>query len=105
MASSRWARRPASTPSHRSRKLARNLEIYGFVLPIVIDGQGRVVHGAALVEAARLLGLTQVQAVVINDLDEASLRALRLSLNRLAEDSSWDDKELRLEISKNPAYG
>jgi hypothetical protein len=87
-------------PKTQIRKLARNLETYGFVLPIVIDGQGRIVHGAALVEAARLLELIEVPAVVIDNLDEARLRALRLNLNRLAEDSSWDDNALRQEFDE-----
>jgi hypothetical protein len=38
--------------------------------------------------------------VVIDNLDEARLRALRLNLNRLAEDSSWDDNALRQEFDE-----
>jgi hypothetical protein len=37
--------------------------------------------------------------VTIADLDEARLRALRLALNRLSEDSRWDLEALRLEFS------
>ena len=39
-----------------------------------------------LVLAARQLGLVQVPAVTITDLDQAKLRLLRLALNRLSED-------------------
>jgi lysophospholipid acyltransferase (LPLAT)-like uncharacterized protein len=41
-----------------------------------------------------------VPAVSLIDLSEAELRALRLTLNRLAEDSSWDRQALALEFSE-----
>jgi len=50
--------------------------------------------------AARQLGLSQVPAVTITDLDDARLRLLRLALNRLGEDSNWDEDTLRLEFSE-----
>jgi hypothetical protein len=37
--------------------------------------------------------------VIVNDLDEARLRLLRLALNRLGEESSWDLDALKLEFS------
>src|SRR6266849_1581144 len=49
--------------------------------------------------AAKRLGLTEVPAVTIADLDEAKLRMLRLALNRLGEDSGWDLDALKLEFS------
>jgi DNA modification methylase len=45
------------------------------------------------------MGLLQVPAVTIDDLDEAKLRLLRLALNRLGEESSWDFDALTLEFS------
>ena len=59
----------------------------------------RVIAGWGLVLAAKQLGLTEVPAVTIADLDEAKLRMLRLALNRLGEDSSWDLDALTLEFS------
>jgi DNA modification methylase len=86
-------------PSAQIRKLAASLDRFGFVLPILVDSKGRVVAGWALVLAAMQLGITEVPAVIITDLSEAELRALRLALNRLSEDSAWDEKELALEFS------
>ena len=79
-------------PRRQVDKLAANLDEFGFVLPVIIDVDGQVVAGWGLVLAARQLGLAQVPAVTITDLDEAKLRLLRLALNRLGEDSSWDDE-------------
>jgi DNA modification methylase len=51
-----------------------------------------------LVEAAKRLLLTEVPAVQLQGLTEAQLRSLRLALNRLADDASWDLGELKLEF-------
>ena len=87
-------------PASQVQKLARNIERFGFVLPVVIDEQLRVIAGWGLVLAAQRLELPEVPAVTINNLCEAELRALRLSLNRLGEDSDWNQQELVLEFSE-----
>ena len=58
-----------------------------------------MVAGWGLVLAARKMGLLQVPAVTIDDLDEAKLRLLRLALNRLGEELSWDFDTLTLEFA------
>jgi ParB-like chromosome segregation protein Spo0J len=77
-------------PPSQIRKLQASIEQFGFVLPVVIDVDSRVIAGWGLAVAAKRLGLTEVPAVTIADLDEAKLRMLRLALNRLGEDSGWD---------------
>ena len=52
------------------RKLAGSLDRFGFVLPILIDKEQRVVAGWGLVLAARQMGLTEVPAVSLEDLPE-----------------------------------
>jgi hypothetical protein len=86
-------------PPAQIRKLAASLDRFGFVLPIVTQGD-RVVGGWALVEAAKQIGLTEVPAIGLTDLSEAELRALRLALNRLGEDAAWDRKALSIELSE-----
>jgi DNA modification methylase len=95
-----FGRETRKHPAEQIKKIARSLDEFGFVLPIVIDAQSRVVAGWALVLGAQKLGLTQVPAVTITDLSEARLRALRLALNRMGEDSKWDTTELALEFSE-----
>jgi hypothetical protein len=87
-------------PPAQVRKLAANLERFGFVLPILTDAQGRVVAGWAQVLAARQLGLNEVPAVSLTDLSDAELRMLRLALNRIADDGTWDRQALALEFSE-----
>src|SRR5947199_478517 len=87
-----WKPRGRETRKHppqQVRKLAASLDRFGFVLPILIDAEGRVVAGWGLVLAARQLSLTEVPAVRLTDMSEAELRALRLALNRITEESAW----------------
>jgi ParB-like chromosome segregation protein Spo0J len=87
-------------PPQQVRKLAASLDRFGFVLPILVDSEGRVVAGWALVLAARQLGLGEMPAVSLTDLPEAELRVLRLALNRMTEDAAWDREVLALEFSE-----
>src|ERR1700677_1270049 len=86
-------------PAAQVRKLQSSLEQFGVVLPVVVDAERRVVAGWGLGLAAKKMGLLQVPAVTIDDLGEAKLRLLRLALNRLGEESSWDFDALTLEFS------
>jgi DNA methylase len=87
-------------PLQQVRKLAASLDRFGFVLPILIDPEGRVVAGWGLVLAARQLRLSEVPAVSLTDLSEAELRVLRLALNRITHDATWDREALALEFSE-----
>ena len=81
-------------------KLAASLERFGFVLPILTDAKQRVVAGWGLVLAAKKLGLNAVPAVYVTDLPESDLRLLRLALNRISDDASWDREVLPLEFAE-----
>lgn len=87
-------------PPQQVRKLAASLNRFGFVLPILIDAEGRVVAGWGLVLAARQLGLSEAPTVSLTDLSEAELRTLRLALNRITDDAAWDREALALEFSE-----
>jgi hypothetical protein len=87
-------------PPAQLRKLAASLKTFGFVLPILLDPKARVIAGWGLVLAARQLGLPEVPAVCVAELSEAELRALRLALNRIADEAVWDREVLATEFSE-----
>ena len=64
------AERRANTGPAQIRKLQASIEQFGFVLPIVIDATSRAIAGWGLALAAKKLGLPEVPAVTITDLDE-----------------------------------
>jgi len=87
-------------PASQIRKIARSLETFGWVTPIVIDETGLVIAGRARIEAARSLGMTAAPAVSVHHLSAVEKRAYIIADNRLAEDASWDPDALRLELAE-----
>jgi DNA modification methylase len=81
------------------RKLEALLRRYGQVIPILVDEQHTVVDGHAVLEAMKALGYGEIMAVVAPGRDPTEVRALRLALNRIAEDARWDDDRLRAELA------
>ena len=81
-------------------KLSTSIDEFGFVLPILMDEQKRVIAGWALVLAAKRSLMTHVPAITVARLSEAQLRTLRIALNRLAEDAAWNLPELKLELEE-----
>jgi DNA modification methylase len=86
-------------PPKQIRKIRRSIEEFGFVYPVLIDSENRVIAGGALVLAAQEMRLAKIPACRLPDLSEAKARQLRLALNRLAEDSHWNSDALRRELT------
>lgn len=85
-------------PPAQIRKLRRMIAKYGILRPVLTDPHFQVIDGAAIIAAATELGMIEIPVVVISDLGEASVRAARLALNRVAEDAGWDESELAREF-------
>ena len=83
---------------HQIRKVIRSISEFGIVVPVLVDADDVIIAGHALVAAAKKLELAEVPVTAINHLTKVQVRALRLALNRLAEDGTWDEQALRIEI-------
>ncbi len=89
----------ARTHSPRQiKQIARSIEHFGFVNPILVDRNRRIICGHGRVAGARLLGLKEVPAITIEHLSEAQLRAYIVADNRLAEKAGWDKDTLAIEL-------
>ena len=80
--------------------LKASLQAFGIVSPILIDASNTIIGGEAIVEAARALGYVDVPTIRVEHLDEAEVRFLRLALNKLSENSRWDEVELAVEFTE-----
>jgi len=95
------AARNARTHSPRQlRQIAASIERFGFVNPVLISGDSRVIAGHGRLEAARLLGLAEVPTLRLDHLTAAEQRAYALADNRLAELAGWDRELLALELQE-----
>lgn len=73
------------------KALAKSIEAFGFVAPVIADENNVLIAGDARVEAAKRVGLAEVPVVRVEHLDENQKRALLIADNRLTDMSSWDD--------------
>ena len=81
-------------------KIAQSIRRFGFVNPVLIDAEQRIVAGHGRVAAARLLGIEAVPTLVISHLTAAELRAYRIADNKLAELAGWDAEILAIEFAE-----
>ena len=84
-------------PRKQIEQIAHSIEAFGFNQPIVVDKQGVVIVGHGRLEAAKLLGMTDVPVIEI-DIPSEKAKAYRLADNKLNE-SDWD-MELVIEELK-----
>ena len=80
------------------RKIARSLDTFGFVSPILIDRHNNVIAGAARIQAAKELGLTSALVLRVEHLSDEEVRLYRIADNRLAEEAEWNLPELQQEF-------
>jgi len=87
------------------RKLRTLIEKFGQTMPIAIDADGVIVDGHLVYEVFLELGRTEILTITVNLLDPNDVRALRLALNRMGEDATWDQPQLRQEFSELLRFG
>ena len=76
------------------KKLKRSIKRFGFLVPALVDKDGRVIAGHGRILAAGLLGLDEIPTVQVDHLTPAELRAFQIADNRLTELGAWDDRLL-----------
>jgi len=92
---------PDNVRVHDSRNLeaiTASLDRFGQVKPIVVTTEGLVVAGNGTLEAARTLGWSHLNTVLINETDPDTLRAYSIADNRTAELATWDNALLGLQL-------
>lgn len=81
-------------------QIAQSMKTFGWINPVLVDGNYEIIAGHGRVEAAKTLGLEQIPVIAIDYLDEEQIRALRLADNKLAEGSHWDEGMLKIELGE-----
>lgn len=93
--------RNARTHSRKQlRMIARSIERFGFLAPVLIDKDNVILAGHARVEAAKQLGRESVPCRRISHLSEEDQRAYILADNQLALKSGWDRDILAIELQE-----
>ncbi len=80
------------------RQIAESIKRFGFTNPVLIADDETIIAGHGRVEAARLIGLTEVPVRKLSHLSRAEVQAYILADNKLAENAVWDRDILAIEI-------
>jgi ParB-like chromosome segregation protein Spo0J len=84
-------------PDEQVKKIASSIKNYGWDQPIVVDGENEIIKGHGRLQAAELLGLSEVPIIRREDLTEAEAKASRIADNKTAE-SPWNNDLLASEL-------
>ena len=80
-------------------QIAASIKEFGFLNPIIIDGDNGIVAGHGRVMAAKKLGIKELPCVDASHLTEAQRKAYVIADNKLALNAEWDDEILRIELN------
>lgn len=89
---------PKNARRHTSKQISdisASISRFGYVNKITIRPDGQIIGGHATWEAVKQLGRDSIECRVVSGLTESGYRALALALNKLPENSTWDDDALR----------
>jgi DNA modification methylase len=92
---------PTNARTHSQRQIktiARSMERFGFMNPILVDGEHGIIAGHGRWAAAKLLGLRKVPTLKFAHLSDADKRAYILADNKIAEKAGWDRELLAIEL-------
>lgn len=93
-----YANNPRTHSKKQIRQIADSIREFGWTNPVLTDADGGVIAGHGRVEAARLLGMTEVPVLLLDHMSEARKRAYIIADNKLAENAGWDTDLLAIEL-------
>lgn len=100
-----YARNSRTHSDAQVAKLAASIKEFGFLNPVIVDGDNGIIAGHGRILAAQKMGLEAVPTIEADHLTEAQRRAYIIADNRLALDAGWDADLLRIELGDLDAEG
>lgn len=100
-----YARNSRTHSDAQVAKIAASIKEFGFLNPIIADGDNGIIAGHGRVMAAQKLGLATLPVIEAGHLTEAQKRAYIIADNRLALDAGWDNDLLKIELQDLEADG
>lgn len=92
------ARNPRKHSPKQLKQVEASIRRFGFLNPVLIDENDRILAGHGRVAAAKAMGMASVPVVRVEGMTEADRKAYVIADNRLAEMAEWDEELLRLEL-------
>ncbi len=79
-------------------QIASSIKEFGFLTPIITDGENGILAGHGRVMAAKLLGLEDLPTIKTENLTEAQRKAFILADNKIGDNSSFDFELVKIEM-------
>jgi ParB-like chromosome segregation protein Spo0J len=95
-----YARNSRTHSDEQVTQIAASIKEFGFLNPVIVDGENGIIAGHGRVMAAKKLGMTELPAVEASHLTDAQRRAYIIADNKLALNAGWDDEMLRVEFAE-----
>lgn len=94
-----YARNARTHSDEQVAQIAASIREFGFINPVIVDGDKGVIAGHGRILAARKLGLKELPTIEVAGLSEAQKRAYILADNKLALNAGWDNDLLKVELA------
>lgn len=95
-----YARNSRTHSDAQVAQIAASIREFGFLNPVIVDGENGIIAGHGRVMAAQILGMATVPVVEAKHLTETQKRAYIIADNKLALNAGWDDEMLRVEFAE-----
>ena len=95
-----YARNSRTHSDEQVAQIAASIREFGFLNPIIIDGDSGIIAGHGRVLAAQKLGMESLPCIEAAHLTDAQRRAYVIADNKLALEAGWDDEMLRVEFAE-----
>jgi hypothetical protein len=93
-----YARNSRTHSDEQVAQIAASIKEFGFLNPIIVDGENGIIAGHGRVLAAQRMGLDTLPCIEATHLTEHQRKAYIIADNKLAMNAGWDDKMLRIEL-------
>ena len=93
-------RNPRIHSPRQIRQIAASIKAFGFANPILVNASNMIVAGHGRAAAARLLKMSTVPTICLQDLTPEQLKAYLIADNRITQNASWDAAALAIEIQE-----
>lgn len=84
-------RNPRVHKPSQIRQIATSIQTFGFVVPLQVNSEGKILAGHGRYLAARQLGMESVPVIQLEHLTPEQARAFAIADNKLTENASWDE--------------
>lgn len=99
---------PKNARSHSPAQIdeiVRSIQAVGWTKPIIVDEKLEILAGHGAYQAAQQMGMGEVPTIMRAGLTSAQKKAYRISDNKIAEKSTWDERLLADEFAELKRMG